>query len=199
MAASNASASLGEDAETRTSASRKSVEPNSEEEVHNDNEKLDLGKVDETPVAPDDSLLATPKTSPSKRISQGKADGGSEETESAMNYSSSPTSDPEKSAPSSPQTSLNQPVVSHVPASVQQPVLQSEHSSLASSAATIIPQQLHVDVDSTIVQRTATTTTTSTATSYRGETFCRSDFGDSWNSGSGCDETKGTFSAVARL
>ncbi len=154
MAASSTSASLGDGAETRTTSLKSEEAPN-EDKVHNDNAESHIKKVDEPPKAPDDSLLATPKTSPSKRISEGsKADDiHPDGTESAMNYTPSPTSDLEKSLPSSPQTSLNQPLVSHVPAAVQQPKLQSEHSSLASPAATIVPQQIHEDVDSTTVQQ----------------------------------------------
>lgn len=128
-----------------------SMEASKDEQVPDVNVKSDVKKGDEVqepPGPPDDSLMVTPKTSPSK----GAAAAADSSEESVMNYTPSPTSDHgEKSSP--PQVSLNQPVVSHVPASVRQPVLQSEHSSLASPAPAIQPQHQHAEGESAAQQQ----------------------------------------------
>jgi hypothetical protein len=146
MAASSISGSLGDD---EAEASVQSVDAPKKQKVHDKNNRSDVKNNDEplVPLVPqDESLLATPRTSPSKRNScVSKADTS---YESAMNYSPSPTSEPErKSTNSSPiQLTLNQPIVSHVPASVQ-PALHSEQSSLAS-----LPQH-QVDVERSTQQQ----------------------------------------------
>jgi len=126
MAASSASgAGLGEE-DPHTNASSSPVDVSKAEITDELNGIVNGKKHEEEPPPPPpvDSETSTPKRGTGSRASE----------ESTMNYTPSPTSDHRKSAETSPQT-LNQPVVSHVPASVKQPALQSpEHSSLASLA-----------------------------------------------------------------